>query len=592
MRLFFIVLAASLSASTVVLEPIVIKAKKEAPISAWQFIETLTTDHLTTLGFEEQQLKNIPGVNTTTTGNPGQLTSIKIQGADSKYAKVLWSGLSVTEMMVDLSLIPLSTGKIEIVKGVHCAEYGNGAIGGVVNVLPFLMPDEQDGGAKLSVGNYARSAHLWWRQKIKDGFSLQQHLERDAFHGKNTIPKRYQTKYPTAMNPETQKQYFLNQLTFENHHVRTSFQIGLIKSASTGSNISPFPPVVPYDSRSKRTLQVYALDLESKGKRVSPYLKMLSTIMHFQDFSPYGANGGTDRGGSGKAKFGVRVKSNSMIFEPIVEYHNNTFSPTGGKQIKNSEYAFAQGIHVQKGTLEWKNWARVQKADHYNCVYALSSSVLKKYSDTEFSAHFGTGFNIPDLYMLNDKKYGSRNLKHESAYGGNLGISQQTTLGTFSILIFKTDYKQQIVFKNKQFQNIKNARQEGFEIGWKKKINGAWMIELSGMYVDSVSLNPKKRLLNVPRTSANVKIIHEQDDLKAGFGCRYTGTQVQPHFEQYTVGIKRGGYPIFFGDIQYKFKEHATWFVNVENAFNRKTENPIGYRNLGFQINTGVNVIW
>lgn len=585
-------LAASLSAATVSLSPIVVRAKKEEFISTWKFIETLTTNRSVFPGFEEQQLQNISGVNTTTTGNPGQLTSIKIQGAASKYTKVLWSGLSVTEMMVDASLIPLSSGTVEVVKGVHCAEYGNGAMAGVVNVIPFSMPDEQDGELKLSAGNYSRSGHLWWRQKTKDGFSLQQHLERDIFHGKNTIPKRYQTKYPTAMSPETKKQYFLNQLGFNNHHVRASLQIGLIKSASTGNNISPFPPVTPYDSRSKRTLQMYALDLEGKGERVQPYLKGLSTIASSQDFSPYGTNSGTNRSGSEKAKFGIKIKNNAIIFEPVGEYHNNTLTATGEKQIKNSEYAFAQGIHVYQDTFKWKNWARIQKADHYNSAYALSSSVLKSYNDTEFSAHFGTGFNIPDLYMLNDKKYGNKSLKHESACGGNLGIAQQTALGIVSILVFKTDYKQQIVLENQKYQNIKKARQEGFEVGWKKKLNSVWMMELSGMYTDSVSLSPKKRLLNIPRTSANGKITYEQDDVIAGFGCRYTGTQVQPDFEQYAVRIRRGGYPVFFGDFQYRFKEQATWFVNIENAFDRKIESPCGYKNPGFQINTGVSMTW
>lgn len=591
MRFFLCsILTVSLCAASIPLSPIIIKAKKEEPISTWKFIETLTPNQASIPGFEEQQLQNIPGVNIMTTGNPGQLTVIKIQGAPTNYNKVLWSGLTFTESMIDASVVPFSTGTIEVIKGVHCAEYGNGAIGGAVNVLPFSMPDNQDGGIKLSVGNYARSGHLWWRQKTEEGFSLQQHIESDIFHGGNTIPKRYQEKYPTEKGSETQKKSFLSQLGFKNHHVKVAFQIGLIKSASIGSNINL---VSPYDSSSKRTLQIYALDIEGVQGDIQLFLKMLKTRLIAQDFSPY-QNSTVDTYGpeSSIVKAGTRIRNGSLIFEPLLEYHHNAFNTTGVSQKKNDEYAFVQGFHLDKGTFKWRNWGRAHKSNHYDIVYALSSSLLKVMNDTEFSAHFGTGFNMPDLYMLNDKKYGNKNLKQESAYGGNLGIAQQTVLGTFSALVFKTNYKHQIVWQNQQYQNLNKARQQGIEVGWKKKLRLSWIMELSGMYTDSVSLHPKKRLLNIPRTSANGKITYEYDDILTSVGWRYIGTQIQPDFEQYAVRIKKGGYPVFFGVLQYKFKEHATWFVNIENALNRNIENPPGYRNPGFQINTGVSIVW
>ena len=551
----------------------------------WQFIEALTSGSATS-GFEEQQIKNVPGVTTTTSGNPGQLTTISIQGSASRYTKMLWSGLSIGETETDAALIPLSTGKVEVVKGIHCAEYGNGAIGGVVNVIPFSMPDGQSGGLKLGAGNYAKSGRLWWSQKA-DGFSIQQHIESASFHGKNSIPKRYQTKYPTEKSPETEKKYFLNQFGFENHHAKTAMQVGLIKSASTGSNIYL---ISPYDSRSKRTLQIYAVDLESKAETFQPYLKFLHAKVIRQDFSPYQANGSSGVLQNTKVKIGTKIKSNSLIFEPVVEQHRSVLNPTGDKLQKNNEYAFAQGIHLNQDTIQWKNWARIHKANHFNSAYAFSSSLLKTYDDTEFSAHLGTGFQLPNLYMLNDKKYGNKNLKHETAYGGNLGVAQKTNVGTFSVLIFRTEHKQQIDYKNDRYVNLNRSRQKGFELGWKNQI-GSWATQLSCMYAESYSFKPKKTLMNIPKFTANGQVYYTKDDIATSVGWRYTGSQTQPDFETYSP-VKRGGYPVFFGDFQYKFKESATWFVAVENALNRKIESPHGYRNPGFQINTGISITW
>ena len=589
LRLFLcIIFAASLSASTVVLAPIVVKAKKDASAPKWQFIEALNTSHETTPGFEEQQLKNIPGVTTTTSGNPGQTTFISIQGAASRYTKMMWSGLSISEKEADAALIPFSTGKVEIIKGIHCAEYGNGAIGGIVNVIPFSMPNDQNGGVKLSTGNYAQRGHLWWKQKA-NGFSIQQHIEGDSFHGKNSIPKRYQAKYPTAKSPKTQKQYFLNQLGFENHHAKAALQVGLIKSGSTGSNI--YQPK-PCDFRLKRTLQIYALELEGASETIQPYLKTLYSRLLEQDFSPYqnsGSSGGTQ---NTKNRLGIRFKHGSMIFEPVVEQHHNTLNSSVSKQKKNDEYAFVQGIHLSKDNVTWKNWARIHKASHFKEVHALSSSLLTTYSDTEFSVHIGTGFQLPDLYRLYNETYGNKNLKSETAYGGNLGIAQKTSVGVFSALVFGTDHRQQITFQNNKYINLDKSRQKGFELGWKNKI-GSWGTELSCMYTDSVSLRPKKTLMNVPKVTALGRVFYEKDDISSSIGWRYTGHQTQPDFEQGTaLGIKRGGYPVFFGDFQYKFKKQATWFVNVENALARHVESLPGYRSPGFQINTGVSITW
>lgn len=592
LRLFLcIIFAASLSAATVVLAPIVVKAKKDMSSPKWQFIESLTPDRVTMPGFEEQQIKNIPGIMTTTNGNPGQLTVISIQGAGSKYTKILWSGLSISETETDAALIPFSTGKVEIIKGIHCAEFGNGAIGGVVNVLPFSIPDNQNGGLKLSTGNYVQSRHVWWRTKA-DGFSLQQHIESSDFHGKNSIPRRYQTKYPTLKNPTTQKQYFLNQLAFKNHHAKAALQAGFIKSGSTGSNISPFPPVTPYDSRSKRILQIYALDLEGISETLQPYFKALRTKVQAQDFSPYHTDIIPYGFENTKAKCGLKFKRTILTLEPRIEYHHSTAHSADAKQKRNDEYAFAQGIHFNQNNLAWKNWARIHKANHFKQVHAFSSSLLTTYGDTEFSAHAGTGFRLPDLYMLNDKKHGNTNLKNETAFGGNLGVAKKTILGLFNVLVFRTEYKQQITYRNNRYANLAKANQKGFEVGWKNQI-GSWGTQVSCMYTESHSLKPKKALMNIPRVTANGKVFYEKNDITASTGWRYIGHQVQPDFEQGEIlKVKRGGYPVFFGDFQYKFQEQATWYVGVENALGRHIESPHGYRNPGFQINTGISITW
>ena len=589
--LIFLFIFASVNASTQ-LVPIIVKAKKEKPVQAWQFIESQTNEHSTIPGFEEQQLRNLPGVATSTTGNPGQTTTISIQGAASRYTKMMWNGLNIVEAEADASLMPLYAGKIEVIKGVHCAEYGNGAIGGIVNLLPFTMPKNQNGSARLTMGNYVQGFHAWWQQK-SGRFALQQHITADKFIGKNSIPKRYQDKYPTELKPQTVKQSFLNQLQYENHHAKAALQLGLIKSNSTASNI--YNPK-PCDSREKKSLQIYALDMESKSEIVQPYLKVLSAKFYMQDFSPYQNNGRYGTYENTKTRLGVKLKKESIVFEPLVECNNSTYKNREYKNTsmfnkRSGEYAFAQGLHLYKNSITWKNWLRFHKSERLKTIHAFSSSLLLRNGDTEYSAHFGTGFCIPDLFKLyNISQGGNPNLKNEKAIGGNFGIAQKTNIGTFNVLLFKTEYEQQITWKDNKFINLNKSRQQGFEVGWKNKV-GAWGTHISSLYTESVELSPRKALLNVPKFIANGRIFYEKDDFCTSIGCRYTGLQNQSDFES-GKPVEKGDYPVFYGDMQYKLTQNTTWQIAVENVLARTIESPHGYRNPGFQISTGLSIIW
>ena len=581
-----VVFAGSLSASSILLSPIVVKAKRNLQ-PKWQFIEALANDRQTTPGFEEQSFKNVPGLTITTNGNPGQLTTVSIQGAASRYTKILWAGLSINETETDAALVPFSAGKVEVIKGIHCAEYGNGAIGGIVNVIPFAMPHNQNGGAAFNIGNTVQHGHFWWTKET-NGFSMQQHLESDSFHGKNSISKPYQNKYPTSKSPRTEKQYFLNQFAFASHHGKAKLQLGLLKSNSTGSNINF---VKPCDSRSKRSLQIYALDMEGTQENIQPHFKFLNTKIISRDCSPYQnaeyAHGFTNT----KARLGIKIKKNHLIFEPIAEHHHSALNAPTNKPKKNSQYAFIQGIHLNHGSVLWKNWARIQKASSLRSVYALSSSLLSSYNDTEFSVHIGSGFRLPDLYILNDINHGNSKLKNETAHGGNIGVAQRTPIGTFNILIFKTEYKSQITYNNGRYINLNKASQNGVEFGWKHKIS-AWGTQISSTYVESVALKPRRSLSNIPRFSANARVFYQKNQIVTSLGCRYTGHQTQPDFENTNLSINRGGYLVVFADFSYKFMENTTWNTAIENALNRNVESLPGYRNPGFQIQTGVSITW
>ncbi len=144
-------------------------------------------------------LKGTSGVEIGQSGGLGSVTSFFLRGADSRNALVLIDGVRVRDSITQSSLaenIPLSLiNKIEIVRGNVSSLYGDGAVGGVINI--FTKPEFDDLNSKLEVfknisaeygshNTFDTSFGIFKRNKKLSSFSLQaQHLKTDGFSATN-----------------------------------------------------------------------------------------------------------------------------------------------------------------------------------------------------------------------------------------------------------------------------------------------------------------------------------------------------------------------------------------------------------------------
>ncbi|MGU5715784.1 TonB-dependent receptor domain-containing protein [Aeromonas taiwanensis] len=84
-------------------------------------------------------LKTLPGVQITTLGGRGHVSSLFIRGTNSNHSLVLMNGRPVAAVVAgtpDLSQIPLDNiERIEYIRGPRAAVYGANAIGGVINLI-------------------------------------------------------------------------------------------------------------------------------------------------------------------------------------------------------------------------------------------------------------------------------------------------------------------------------------------------------------------------------------------------------------------------------------------------------------------------
>jgi vitamin B12 transporter len=86
-------------------------------------------------------LQQVPGINTTQTGGPGQVETARVRGGESRHTLALVDGIRVndpssTGREFDFSSIVLAdVDRIEVLRGPQSALYGSDAMGGVVNII-------------------------------------------------------------------------------------------------------------------------------------------------------------------------------------------------------------------------------------------------------------------------------------------------------------------------------------------------------------------------------------------------------------------------------------------------------------------------
>jgi iron complex outermembrane receptor protein len=114
-------------------------------------VEVLTREEIEekmmmTPGDIVMMLNEMGGMRVQTTSAATGAASVRIQGMEGRYTRVLFDGLPLAGQQVGglglLQIPPMDLGQVEVIKGVASASYGAGALGGVIN-LGTRRPDEE-----------------------------------------------------------------------------------------------------------------------------------------------------------------------------------------------------------------------------------------------------------------------------------------------------------------------------------------------------------------------------------------------------------------------------------------------------------------
>lgn len=135
-------------------------------------------------------LRSLPGVEVTQSGGPGNLTQVRIRGAEANQTLVLVDGIEVnnpTDGAFDFSnLSAYDIERIEVIRGPMSGIYGSNAVGGVINITtsggrgPLTFSARGEGGSfntsgvagSVSAGNDKGHFAINYNRRDTDGFNI------------------------------------------------------------------------------------------------------------------------------------------------------------------------------------------------------------------------------------------------------------------------------------------------------------------------------------------------------------------------------------------------------------------------------------
>jgi len=120
---------------------------------------------LNPIDFEERQivivsdiLRDVPGVAVSRTGPVGQLTQVRIRGAEANHTLTLIDGIKASDPFYGefdfATLIADDVAKVEVLRGEQSALYGSDAIGGVVHYITLTGAEAPGFRARVEGGSF------------------------------------------------------------------------------------------------------------------------------------------------------------------------------------------------------------------------------------------------------------------------------------------------------------------------------------------------------------------------------------------------------------------------------------------------------
>lgn len=570
-------------------------------------------------------LKTVPGVAFSTAGGRGTLSNLYLRGADANHTAVIIDGVKVNPVTgygFDFGGLALSNiDRIEVLRGEQSALWGSDAIGGVIYITtksglykdkPFNVDFDfgagshrtLDGSATVSGYNKgfyyalhgdshrtrgisAYSADTF-RYTAENGSEIITGgaAERDKFHRDNSSLRfgydDNKKGIELLASHYSQTAYFDNSLTDERgHYIRTReslFKLGGYR----GSTQDLF--------KHKASLSHIKTDSNTVGMTSSYDAKKLN--------ANYQLDINFDRKGD-------ITQGLSLLGEYQRAVYNSSYFLTNEKKLTEKSLAAEYRLLAKQEHSLALSGRYINSSEYDNSFTGRIAGAYRLSPNFKAHAGFGTAIQNPTIteyYGYNGRYIGNPDLKPEKSRGGDAGLLIEAADKRYSLDITYFARTVENFISSKSSGTWPNIISQAVNLEGKTKIKGV-EIAFNGKlaedltaYTNYTYTNTKDskgaELVRRPKHVANAGVAYQiTERLGSSVNLSYVGKRTDNYFAPVTYAqlrVKLPSYTLFSLGANYQLTQNLNVYINLNNLFDKKYENILGYGQDGRNLYVGL----
>lgn len=560
-------------------------------------------------------LKDVPGLNVVQTGGPGGVTSVFIRGTNSNHTKVLIDGIDISDPSNSTGafdfgqLLTQDFERIEVLRGPQSGLYGSDAIGGVINIVTKSGsgPAQFTGG--LEAGTFDTFNQAGGVSGSAGGFHYATFAEH--FHA-GSVP----VTPPDLLLPgEARNNDYDDNLTLSTklgYDVTKDLGVGLVARYSdihvhtTGEDYEFVPPYAGYPAAQQTTAATdeyftrLTAHLVSAGGAFEQTLGLgfshLRTATD-QPQLPQSLNTG-ERSQADWQGIGHLLPTGTLVLG--VQYERDQVNqPVSADDHTSSGYAELQsqlGAHLYSAL-------NVRYDDNSlfggKVTWRFAPAWVIQETDTKLKGSVGTGYKAPTLSELYQSFppyfYANPNLQPESSTGWDAGFEQ----GLFhSTLRFGATYFHNYIhdlietdITGTTYANVGLATTQGVESfialqpGAQLSLRGDWT------WTEATDDVTGQQLLRRPKNRGTLIASWQASRAwRLDLDAQWTGPSVDGNRDFSIPRLDAPGYGTVNIATSYQLNAHLTVFGRIDNALDRRYQQPVGFLQPGTGCYAGVKL--
>lgn len=584
-------------------------------------ITLITADDIA--AFQRRELPDLlndaPGLNVVQTGGPGGQTSVFIRGANANHTKVIIDGIDAndpSEGAFDFGhTLTSDLARVEILRGPQSSLYGSDALGGVVNLVTRQGEGAPHGEATLEAGSFET-----WNQSAWIGGSTSRF--RYAFDIAHDLAGAVPITPPELLAPGEAR---IGD-KYENLTASTKLGLTLSRDVSltlvaryvdddlrfSGENYDLYP--APDAPDSVQTVQKSRQLFTRAEARLNLLDGRLTNVLGV-GYTDYRTTTQAPDDGYGPPApvlaAGNRIKAdyvgtlalggeNALVFGAEDNEDRLLASPVDGRDGARAGFAELQ-LHPLAG-LSAAASVRYDADDRFGdyTTWRIAPTYVVPATGTQLKATYGTGFKAPTLTQLfvsypSFDFFANPNLRPETSEGYDVGFEQPLAGNRlrFGATWFHTVIRN-LIEDNEDFTsyaNIGRATTYGVESFAQAAVSSRLTVRADYTYTFARDDIAGQELLRRPKDKVSVAATWRASRrLQLAGSVLYVGSWIDGNRDFSIPRLRASPYSTVNLAASYEIAHGLTLFARIDNALDRRYQNPVGFDKPGIGAFGGVKV--